>query len=124
MAIVNKVDKKVQTSKDEVIKYQILTYCFFNNIQISNSDLECLAELAKQDGKELTNFCNKISKMGIFKSSQSCRNAIAKAEKKNLIVKKGSNKKTISLNDNINIQTEGVIFLDYKILGKDETKKS
>ena len=44
MAIVNRVNKKVKTSKDEVIKYQILTYCFLNNIQISNSDLNCLTE--------------------------------------------------------------------------------
>ena len=123
MAIVNKVNKKVKTSKDQVVKYQILTYCFFNNIQISNSDLECLAVLAKQGNNELTNFCEKISKMGIFKSSQSCRNAIAKAEKKNLIIKKGSNKKTIIINPDMNIQTEGTILLDSKILGV-ETKES
>ena len=119
MAVVNKVDKRVKTSKDEVIKYQILTYCFLNNIQISLSDLNCLTELAKKGRKELTSFCTYISKKNIFKSSQSCRNAIAKAEKKKLIVKDGSNKKTIYLNDNMNIQTEGTILLDYKILGVD-----
>ena len=123
MALVSKVDKKVKTSKDEVIKYQILTYCFFNNIQISTSDLDCLSELAKKGRKELTSFCKYISKKNIFKSAQSCRNALAKAEKKNLIIKKGSNKKSISLNDDINIQTEGIILLDYKILGI-ETKES
>jgi|TARA_R100000084_G_scaffold102960_1_gene58795 hypothetical protein len=123
MAVVNKVDKRVKTSKDEVIKYQILTYCFLNNIQISNSDLNCLCELAKKGRKELTGFCEYISKKNIFKSSQSCRNAIAKAEKKKLIIKDGSNKKTIYLNDSMNIQTEGTILLDYKILGVD-TKES
>ena len=123
MAIVNKVSKKVKTSKDEVIKYQILTYCFLNNIQVSNSDLNCLTELAKVGNKELTSFCKDISKKKIFKSSQSCRNALTKAEKKNLIIKNGSNKKTISINENLNIQTEGVILLDYKILGI-ETKES
>ena len=123
MAIVNKVNKKVKTSKDEVIKYQILTYCFLNNIQISSSDLNCLAELAKVGSKELTSFCKDISKKKIFKSSQSCRNALAKAEKKNLIIKNGSNKKTIYINADLNIQTEGIILLDYKILGI-ETKES
>ena len=123
MAIVNKVDTKAKISKDEVIKYQILTYCFFNNIQISNSDLNCLAELAKKGSKELTLFCNDISDKKIFKSSQSCRNALAKAEKKGLIVKEGSNKKTISISDKINIQTEDNILLDYKILGI-ETEES
>ena len=62
MAVVNKVDKRVKTSKDEVIKYQILTYCFLNDIQISLSDLNCLTELAKKGRKELTSFCEYISK--------------------------------------------------------------
>ena len=119
MALVNKVDKRIKMSKDEVIKYQILTYCFLNDIQISNSDLECLCELSKSGTKELTIFCEEISKKEIFKSAQSCRNALAKAEKKKLIIKNGSNKKTISINTKMNIQTEGLILLDYKILGSE-----
>ena len=79
--------------------------------------------MAKVGSKELTSFCNDISKKKIFKSSQSCRNALAKAEKKNLIIKNGSNKKTIYINSDLNIQTEGIILLDYKILGI-ETKES
>tara|TARA_R100000781_G_scaffold108315_1_gene72811 strand:+ start:508 stop:879 length:372 start_codon:yes stop_codon:yes gene_type:complete len=116
MAIVNKVDKKVRMSKDMVIKYQILTYCFLNNIQISLSDLNCLLELSKLNSIELTKFCEHISSSGIFKSSQSCRNALSKAEKKNLIVKEGKNKKIIKINPIMNIQTEETILLDYKIL--------
>ena len=123
MAIVNKVNKKVKTSKDAVIKYQILTYCFLNNIQISKSDIDCLCELAKKGMQELTSFCKDISKKKIFKSKQSARNALTKAEKKNLITKNGSNKKTICINNDINIQTEGNIFLDFKMLGV-ETEES
>jgi hypothetical protein len=73
--------------------------------------------------KELTLFCEDISKKEIFKSPQSCRNALTKAEKKKLIIKNGSNKKTISINSDLNIQTEGIIFLDYKLVSI-ETKKS
>jgi hypothetical protein len=116
MAIVNKVNKKVKMSKDDIIKYQILTHCFLNDIQISSADLQCLCELSKTGTKELTLFCNIISKKGIFKSAQSCRNALTKAEKKNLIIKNGSNKKTITINTDMNIQTEGNILLDYKLL--------
>lgn len=116
MAIVNRIEKKIKVSRDEVIQYQILTYCFFNNIQISMSDLNCLYSLALMEEIELTIFCEKISDLGIFKSSQSCRNALSKAEKKGLIIKKGNNKKTISLNPDMNIQIEGVLFLDFKIL--------
>ena len=68
MAIVNKIEKKAQISKGMAIQYQILTYCFFNNIQISTSDLNCLYSLSLMEGIELTEFCEKISKLGIFKS--------------------------------------------------------
>jgi|TARA_B100001758_G_scaffold247851_1_gene267747 hypothetical protein len=117
MALVNKVDKRVRVSVDEAIKYQILTHCFFNNIQISNSDLKCLTQLAKDGETELTLFCKKISIVDIFKSPQSARNAITKAAKKNLIVKRGKNKKTISISKELNVQTDGTILLDFKILG-------
>lgn len=122
MAIVNKVDQKAKVDIDITIQYQIITYCFFKNIQISNSDLKCLAELAKQGEVELTLFCNKMTELGIFKSPQSARNAIAKASKKKLVIKNGKNKKKIFLNKAINVQTSGNVLLDYKILGI-ETKK-
>jgi|TARA_R110000803_G_scaffold83728_2_gene149797 hypothetical protein len=119
MAIVNKVDLKHQVDIDVSIKYQIVTYCFFNNILISNSDLRFLNELAKSKDIEMTKFCNETVSKQIFKSSQSARNAITKAEKKNLIIKKRHNKKTISLNPDINVQASGVVLLDYKILGRE-----
>lgn len=123
MAIVNKVNQKAKVGIDTVIQYQIMTYCFFNDIQISNADLKCLSELAKKQEIELTLFCNDVTDMGIFKSSQSARNAITKASKKNLVIKKGKNKKKIFLNKSLNVQTSGNVLLDYKILGI-ETKKS
>jgi hypothetical protein len=119
MAIVNKVDLKLQVDINETIKYQILTYCFFENILISNSDLKCLMELSKQPKIELTKFCIFLTEHKIFKSPQSARNALAKAEKKKLIVKNGVNKKTISINKTINVQIDGLVLLDYKILGRE-----
>ena len=67
MMIVNKVDKKVKMTKDGVIKYQILTFCFLNGIQISLSDLQCLTELAKLGDYELTSFCKLVADKEIFK---------------------------------------------------------
>ena len=122
MAIVNKVDQKAKVDIDTTIQYQIVTYCFFNNIQISNADLKCLAELAKQGEVELTLFCNDVTELGIFRSPQSARNAITKASKKKLVVKDGKNKKKIYLNKALNVQTSGNVLLDYKILGV-ETEK-
>lgn len=117
MAIVKKVNLKLKVDIDTSIKYQILTYCFFNNILLSNSHLKFLCELAKNDNVELTKFCIDLVKQDIFKSPQSARNAITKAEKKGLLSKKGTNKKTILINPNINVQKEGLVLLDYKVLG-------
>jgi len=119
MAIVNKVDLKMQVDIDVSSRYQILTYCFFNDILISNSDLKFLAELSKVDDIELTKFCVDLVSKGIFKSPHSARNAITKAEKKDLLTKKNNNKKTITLNKDINVQTEGLVLLDYKVLGSE-----
>jgi hypothetical protein len=119
MAIVNKVDLKLKVSLDSTIKYQILTYCFFNNIVISNSDLQFLAVLAKNPNMEISKFSILLTTLDIFKSPQSARNAISKAEKKNLVIKKENNKKTVVINKAINVQKEGLVLLDYKILGND-----
>jgi len=117
MTVVNRVEQKAKVGINDIIQYQILTYCFFNKIQISTSDLKCLSELAKVDDIELTIFCKEMMTKKIFKSSQSARNSITKGERKNLILKNGVNKKKISLNKELNVQTKGTVLLDFKILG-------
>ena len=119
MAIVNKVDLKLKVNINTTIKYQIVSFCFFENILISKSDLDFLAELAKNPKIEISKFCILLKELNIFKSSQSARNAISKAEKKNLVTKTGNNKKTIVLNNAINVQKDGLVLLDYKILGSE-----
>ena len=73
MAIVNKVDLKLKININDTIKYQILTFCFFKKIIISNSDLEFLAALAKNPKMEISKFCILLTELNIFKSAQSAR---------------------------------------------------
>lgn len=122
MAIVNQVDKRVRLGKWEIVKYQILTHCYLNNISVSESDLNCLTYLALEGDQELTTFCNKAHTKDIFSSIQSVRNCLTKAEKKNLIKKEGKNKKKIFINPEIKVFSEGNILLDYKFLSV-ETKE-
>ena len=93
MAIVNQVDKRVKMSGWQIVKYQILTHCYLYNIQVSESDLDCLTLLAMEGDQELTSFCNKAHDKQIFSSTQSVRNCLTKSEKKGLIKKEGKNKK-------------------------------
>ena len=88
---------------------------------MSESDLNCLTLLSFNEPIELTHFCYDASaeEDWIFKSPQTVRNSVNKAEKNGLVVRDPNNKKQILLNPNLQIQTEGTILLDYKFLGND-----
>lgn len=103
----------------DVIRFQLVTHCFLKKIPLSESDIDCLAHLGVEGERELTEFCDKMAMQRVFKSAQTVRNAVTKAEKFQLINKYGKNRKKILLNPELNIQTEGPILLDYKFLGVD-----
>lgn len=117
MAKVNQVSKKMKMGIEEVVKFQLLTYCHLNNISVSQADLNCLTFLAIEGAnQELTSFCTKAHAMNIFSSVQSVRNCLTKAEKKGLVAKEGKNKKHIYIHPDIDVVTTGNILLDYKFL--------
>lgn len=126
MALVNQVQKRVKMPKWDVVKFQILTHCYINRITMSDSDLNCLTLLSFNQPIELTNFCYDASseEEWIFKTPQTVRNCINKAEKNGLVVKDQDNKKVISLNPELKIQTAGNILLDYKFFGQNDTQES
>ena len=125
MALVNQVQKRVRMPKWEIVKFQILTHCYINRIAVSESDLNCLTLHSFNEPIELTHFCYDASaeEEWIFKSPQTVRNCINKAEKNKLVIKDASNKKLIMLNPALKIQTQGTVMLDYKFLG-DDTKET
>ena len=112
MAKANLVQKKVQMSKRNIIKYQLLTHFFNYNESFSNNEIESLALLGVYGKTDLPEFCNAAVNEKIFKSIQSVRNFITKANKKDIVLK---DKKRIFLNPKLQIQTEGNIILDYKM---------
>lgn len=116
MAKVNLVQKKVLVGYGEIIKYQLLTYCFIDNVQLSMNELNCLTLLAYNGEIGLSEFCSEAVEKKIFKTSQTVRNFLNKASKKGLILKTGTNKKTVQLKPEMNVQTKGNIMLDYKII--------
>ncbi len=118
MTIVRKVDKKVRSSRNKVITYQILTYCFFKNIKVTNTELDLLTELSMNDGMEINELCEQLSLKSIYRTKQSARNAISKVEKKTLLFKDGDvRKKKIWISKEMNIETSEAILLDMKVLG-------
>lgn len=116
MAIVNQVRKNVKMDLWSIVKFQLAVHSHLKTMNVSDLDLNCLTFLALSGETELTEFCENATKNKIFSSAQSVRNAVTKAEKKNLLVKNGKNKKTIELNPDLNILIGGNILLEYKIL--------
>lgn len=114
MATFNLVEKKAKLEFWDIVKFQILTYCYLEKVAVSESDLDCLTFLALSGEEELTVFCTRCADKGIFSSAQTVRNALTKAEKKNLIVKDGKAKKRISLNPDMKVFSSGNVLLDYK----------
>ena len=115
----NIVTKRDRLNRVGIIKYQLLTYCFINNINLSISELDCLYELVLYKQIELNVFCQVIADKKIFNSSQTVRNCLNKLEKCDLIIKEGKNKKNIFINPKLNIIFEGNIILDFKFLLND-----
>ncbi len=118
MAIVNQVKKVVKMDLWDIIRFQIFFYCYINKFSVSEQNLDCLTLLALTGDQEVGEFCDKVADNNIFKNSQSTRTSLPILEKKNLIItyKKGKDKKRIVLNENLNIQTQGNILLDFKVV--------
>lgn len=130
--IINQVEKKGELKLWNIVRFQILMYCYFNDVIIPESDLECLTLLALNGESELTSFCNAACneeqkdrdsdlefEKEIFKSPQCVRNSINRIENKNLIVKTGKGRKKIYVNPEMKLQTSGNIFVNVKLLRKE-----
>jgi hypothetical protein len=66
MAQVNVVNKQVQMTRDDVIKFQLITHCYINHITISELELDCLVYLGVTGESELTEFCNIMAEKRLF----------------------------------------------------------
>ena len=121
-AIINQVQKKVRMELWDIVRFQISVYSNINKIPLAEQEIDCLSLLATCGDVELTEFCTIAIKQNISGSTQSIRNALAKIDKKGLIVKSGKSKKRIVINPIMNIQVNGNILLDYKIIRIDPTQ--
>lgn len=114
--LVNKVEKRDELSLIEIVKYQIVNYCYFENITISDASALCVAYLCINGKTELNKFCNEFYEKKIFATPQVVRNAVGKAVEKGIVIKEGTTKKIIYIDPDMNIQHTGNILLDYKFL--------
>lgn len=114
MALTNVVDKTVKMGLDDIIYYQIMTFCYFNNIPITRGEIRCLVELSKVEFINNAKFCELLSQTGILKSIQTARNFLTNLKRYGMIEK--DNKHNIRINPNICVVTSGNILLNHKII--------
>lgn len=96
-----KIEKVVQMNHDQIIRFQLMTYCFENSIKLSDSELSCLSLLIRNGACSLTDFIIAASSKSeesilpftetVFKTPQVVRNFLTKAERSKLIIKTGKN---------------------------------
>lgn len=121
---VNLIEKRARMSREDIIRYQLMTYCFFKPIEIISSELDCLVWLSIIGQTELNKFCEFMTTKGIYGSAQSTRNCINRLANKNLITKVGKNRIIIYLDKDIDITSNGNILLDYKFAYKHVAQES
>ena len=124
MSTFKTINKKTILDKHNTILIQFIHYGFINKINLSNAELNCISLLANLKEYDLSDFCEYIVDKEIFASTQTVRNSIMKMERLGLVIKYGKSKKrSIKINPDLNIQTEGNIYLNYNIYHV-ETKES
>lgn len=118
MALVNQVKKVVRMELWEIVRFQVLMHCYLNKTIVTDQNLDCITMLALIGEMELSEFCDKAAENKIFKTNQAGRTSIHILEKKNLVTtyKIGKDKKRIKIHNDLVIQTNGNILLDYKIV--------
>ena len=109
-------ESKITMGLYDIVKYQILTYCYTKRISVIESELDCLTVLAMADEQDLTEFCLMITNKRIFKSTQAVRNCIVKLEKNQLIIKEGKAHKRIKINPEMKVLSIGNIVASFKFI--------
>ena len=117
------VNKQIPLSLIEVIKFQINMHCFINKIRLSPAQLDCLSLLGLYGEMNMSDFCNEVVTDEIFGNVQTTRNFITKCVKENLVKRSGLGNKIVSINDALELLTDGTILLNLKIYHLEADKK-
>lgn len=109
MAILVQKKQKVESSF-KMVKLQLLLHAFFNDVHLTDADLECATKLAINGFSR--NFFKEVVRAAIFKSEQSARNCMSKLKVVNLAVRDGKN---WTINPELSLGVDQIILLDLKV---------
>lgn len=108
-------DKLISMTLHDIVRFQISNYCFMEDVKISPNELTTLAYLSIWGEINFSDFCLQVRDEGIYGNPQTVRNFILKCIKSGLVLRKGKGLKTIVLQENIEVLSEGNIVINMKV---------
>lgn len=118
------VDKKVELSLLDIVRYQIHFYCFINNIRIAPAQLDALAYLGMWGEINISDFCQEITDIELFTNTQTVRNFIIKCVKSGYILRKGTGNKNIELSEIFDLHRTGTMLINLKVYHVDKSQNT
>jgi hypothetical protein len=115
MAKFKVVKKTLELSNDDIVYYQINSYCQLNNIYITRSEQSCLYYAIKE--VRLSDLINTLIENKVYKSEQSARNTITKLVKLGVLNKSGTIKnRYIFISEEIDIYSDDNLIIDLRLV--------
>ena len=102
-------------SPESIIRFQIMLHCYLKSVRITPYELDALTLLGSMGECDLRKFIKAMAEKQIFLTTESSRNAISRMQKRGFVTKKVIHSKTISLNPDMHIQTNGIVLVDIKL---------
>jgi len=115
--------------QNQIIELQLLLYCYFKNISISQSELKLLVLIARNKKANMIDIINSSCFIEerdtdtvlpyfeeIYKTPQSCRNILNKLLSLKLLDR--DKQKNVFISTDIKLESEGTILLDLKYVYK------
>ena len=87
------VEQRLGMDLHNLIKFQLVNYCFVNDRHLSPNQLKTLTFLAEWGEMNISDFCKEISDMEIYSSEQTVRNFVLDCIKDGIIIRKGKGAK-------------------------------
>lgn len=116
------VDKKVRLDIFDIVRYQIIHYCFINRIRLNDTEINLLALMGEVGKIKMQDFGRLATKRSIVGSAAVGLNALMKLERSDLFIKEGHGKKIVYLNPKLNVFSEGSIVINLRLIKLDERK--
>jgi urease accessory protein UreH len=108
------VQKRAKLSSlEDIVKLQLMLYCFTNHIHLSAGDYVLLTHIAIY-GYDRTRTPNELVEQRKFLHKQSVRNTRNKLLSKRLLVE--PQKRRYTINPEMEIESEGVVMIEFKAI--------